>query len=515
MSIRRLAVFFLVLGSLSLLLLFYLSPRVTAYWDDDSAPYIEAARNLRAGNGLTTWPYTYEDDGAALDALRPLDCFPPVFPVLIYIATLTGVSAEDAATWIPRVSFLFLPLCFYLVLRRVIGDGAAIAAAVFSGLQAATVFYSLLAMSDVPFLLFALLAFLALFRALDGGSAPYAAAAGIASGLALGMRNAGAALPAGIVLGWMLGRAAGLAGPRSGVRVLLPYAAGLALSYAPVVLRNVAVFGTPQPYAMPPSEKGLGEIGVELLRGIDGSLFGGVLRLRTVAALIVLVLAVSVVLLLRKGASERLRDEHPHRAGAGLVLLSYGFVGIALLVAMEATYRIDPIDGRFLLPYLWVFVGWIALLGSLAVRRARAASRAAGSIALGICLALPFLPQYFALREYAGLMAWTRDMIRRHEAILPLVENFPEETCLVAVEGPKLRLLFRRPVLQLGEVSPEELREMARRAEPDRELVLILRDDPDPAYRDWRGVFEGAVPDGYRELGRHEDIAVLALDRAH
>ena len=59
----------------------------------DSVSYIEAARNLGAGHGVST----SSDDGAEY---RPMTRFPPLYPVAIATIARLGVDSIDAARWL-------------------------------------------------------------------------------------------------------------------------------------------------------------------------------------------------------------------------------------------------------------------------------------------------------------------------------------------------------------------------------------------------------------------------------
>ena len=64
----------------------------------DSVSYLEAARNLAAGRGVTTT----EEDGAEL---RPLTRFPPLYPAALAAIARLGPDALDAARWLNLVLF--------------------------------------------------------------------------------------------------------------------------------------------------------------------------------------------------------------------------------------------------------------------------------------------------------------------------------------------------------------------------------------------------------------------------
>lgn len=64
----------------------------------DSVSYLEAARNLAAGRGVTTT----EDDGTEL---RPLTRFPPLYPAALAAVARLGADALDAARWLNLVLF--------------------------------------------------------------------------------------------------------------------------------------------------------------------------------------------------------------------------------------------------------------------------------------------------------------------------------------------------------------------------------------------------------------------------
>ncbi|GJM44035.1 MAG: hypothetical protein DHS20C21_08770 [Gemmatimonadota bacterium] len=494
---RRLSLVFLVLTTLvALATVVYLTPRVDPFFDDDSTAYVEAGRNFAAGRGFVIWPYGL---GGFREEFVPLVVFPPGFPFLISLGVRLGASAEAAAIWIPRICFLLMPALLYRVFRFVMPRGVSLVAAVISCLTPPVVFHSMCAMSDVPFLFATLLGFWALFRGVSADRRRWIVAAGVVAGLAAGIRNAGYAVPVAVVAAFVLG------GPW---RRLSGYLVGFALGYSPIVIRNLVVFGIGQPYHMPPSGLSAGAVVRETFRAFDAIFVAFTVSWAVVVPLLLALVGVSTVWLFGGGRFARLRATQPARLLCGSVLALYAVAGVSMIVITRYVWDVDPVNPRFLIQYHWVFVAWCSVVigEGLSTSRVRSSVlRGALAVAIVGCL---LVPQVGVARNQIEDMMWARGIAEEHRGLVDVIAALPEDACVVAFHAPQLHLMYRRPVYQLDEISPEVLSALVG---PERPLVVIVFPFEPEMFHHWWEAVEGDPPAGFREIGRSGEV--IAVER--
>ena len=199
----------------------------------DSSRYVSAARNLAAGNGFA------EAGGEAYTGLAPL------FPLLLAFIGLFGPDPLDAAAYVNAAAFGLTVFATALWARRRTGSpllaawaGCACALTVpLAGISSA-------AMTEAPFVLFAVLSLYALDRHLEGGARSFLLASAAAAALACAMRYLGLALVAGALPLVLL---ADRRGVRPSPRGLANAALFAAVALPPIgawMLRNLALTGS-------------------------------------------------------------------------------------------------------------------------------------------------------------------------------------------------------------------------------------------------------------------------------
>jgi len=318
------------------------------HFTPDSMNYVDVARNLRDGRGLvqSTLGFNQPSFPAALASGETFPAFlvqPPLHPVLIAAVSRIGVPAADAALLLCAALYaLVLGLTFALA-RRLFDDSVALVATaclvVFTPLaEAARSAWS--EPLGVVCLLVSLLA-LARSREDDGGrTAIWAAAAGLAAGLAFATRFAFAPLV-------LFGGGALLLVGRGGTRVrrCLQFLLGALIVALPVVVRYVALGGM----ELPRDRSDVGvlrnvERGVTALTGRWNDLLPSGLETALTGLAFV---AIFMLLRRRTGQFGLARLLRP---GARWLLLAWSGVYLVFLVAGSSILRLDPINPRLVLP---------------------------------------------------------------------------------------------------------------------------------------------------------------------
>ncbi|OAI03054.1 hypothetical protein [Methylomonas methanica] len=245
----------LILSAISLMVMVHLHYRSPSFpFSPDSASYIEQARNFLDSGSLLITPY----------GLAPGDqdqvenrLFPIGFAVVLAAVSSFGIDVKDAAIGLAHFSAITLPWLLFFSFRHSIGPILALLLAGLAALSPGVLKHSLMGLTDV-FGLWLAVAVIGL--TLNSRSISGFIFAGLLAGVAYAIRNAHLALLVTIVLYFCYGWLSSAAGER---RAVLLHAAaamfGMAVVVAPLLLRNIVIFGSPNPYLMGPSTIGFVE----------------------------------------------------------------------------------------------------------------------------------------------------------------------------------------------------------------------------------------------------------------
>ncbi|WP_026602967.1 hypothetical protein [Methylomonas sp. 11b] len=244
-----------ILSAISLLVMVHLHYRSPSFpFTPDSASYIEQARNFLDSGSLLITPY-----GLAPGDQDQIEnrLFPIGFAVVLAAVSSFGIDAKDAAIGLAHFSAITLPWLLFFSFRRSIGPILSLLLAGLAALSPGVLKHSLMGLTDV-FGLWLAVAVIGLM--LNSRSISGFIFAGLLAGVAYAIRNAHLALLVTIVLYFCYGWLSGAAGERRAV--LLQAVAtmfGMAVIVAPLLLRNIVIFGSPNPYLMGPSTIGFVE----------------------------------------------------------------------------------------------------------------------------------------------------------------------------------------------------------------------------------------------------------------
>ncbi len=331
--------------------------RYEGRFSPDSVMYVDAARNLIAGNGLTSslipLPMAFRRDVAPP---TPMTTWGPLYPLLIALLGQSGMPLTAAALAIPLVFFAVTLLGAFLALRR-LGDTPTAMLGValliqFSPLRTV----SISAWSETTALAF--LMFFFWLIADHKAKSRRMALAGIAAGFSFAARYA--MLPLFIV-----GAVACIRkDKRQCAASLLSFSAGFLLIAGPVLARNYVRSGAPLGTHFPRTDFGY----VQVVRSLLRVCAEGSQPLAPFAGLVFSMLLIAALwtayLQLRKGTKLRhILSEFLSRR-RGYLLILWAVIYAVLLVRSEVSYAIDPISERLLLPASIVLV--MAMAGVIA-----------------------------------------------------------------------------------------------------------------------------------------------------
>jgi hypothetical protein len=229
--------------------LHYRSPNFP--YSPDSASYIEQARNLIHSGSLLNTPYGLSPSN--LDQVENR-MFPIGFAIILAAISTLGFDAKDVAIGIGHLSAMLLPWLLYVCFRNALGSRNALVLAGLSLTSPGVLLNSPLGLTDV----FALaLAVGAIGLTLNAKSTLGFIFGGILAGMAYAVRNVHLALLLTIALYFSyLWFTDNLTNRRTLYKNAASQFLGIGIIVLPILIRNISLFGTPNPYKMAPSSIG-------------------------------------------------------------------------------------------------------------------------------------------------------------------------------------------------------------------------------------------------------------------
>lgn len=242
----------IILTAISMVVAVHLHYRSPDFpYSPDSAFYIEQARNLVSSGSTSTTPY----------GLSPSDTdqvetglFPIGFAIAIAAISTTGIDAKDVAIGISHWSAILLPWLLYLCFRNALGARNALAVSGLSVISPSILLNSSTGLTDM----FALaLAVAAIGLTLNSRSILGLIGGGLLAGMAYALRNAHLALLITLAVYfcylWLVNNTTDR---RTIYKNAASHFLGIAIIVFPVLTRNIYLFGSLNPYQMPPSTIG-------------------------------------------------------------------------------------------------------------------------------------------------------------------------------------------------------------------------------------------------------------------
>jgi hypothetical protein len=249
---RKEFIYFIAVLAVSLIVLANLVMRSTTFpFSPDSASYFEQARSLvNEGTALVT-PYGLEELGKAPTALFPIG-----YPLVLSSFQYIGIDARETSVALSWFSSIVLPFVLYLSFRGALGHLYALVVAALSVSSPGFLSHSVMGLTDVFSLL---LASISVGLILNSNSRLLVVIAGLLAGAAYSVRNAHAALLVSFVVYFMTIWLTDKHNRREVTSSVIIFSIGAAAIVIPLIIRNIVVFGSINPYQMEPSTIGIFE----------------------------------------------------------------------------------------------------------------------------------------------------------------------------------------------------------------------------------------------------------------
>lgn len=506
-------------------------------YEEDSATYIEMARNLRLGQGLTETPPVEAYDQDLID----VSVWPPGYSVLIWALASTGLTETTAARFIVRASLVLMPGVLVFALLPLLGRRLAIVVALLSVLSPVILRFGYIAMTDLPFLLMVAFSLGILFRySIPGQALQGLFWSGIVAGLAYTLRNAGTAVFTAVIASFFAAWVTGIlsrsqAAVRGSIWVL-----GALLGAAPLIAKNLIVFGSVQPYSWPRSQLGF-LFNLRQYLGLQLRDFGGFHSLAQFPWHTLPFLIVGGVLtsLLAMGLVRTWHTWAPCQRFELLTLLLYFGAGCAMLILSATLYKFSDVglSPRYPIQYTWLL---LAIVMAVWASNGRATTRI-GKITLVVVLSLlvtgrvAYLHNEFTKAKdtsdaYRGLadlthgisavaqtqiqkQLWSlneqlKRVVAEDVSLIAALQRLPEHAYLIGYPGYVIRITTGWKVRSLyGTATPQDVWRAAVETrlhiDPRRPLYLIFYPPPSIfLLADWQQEMLANMPPGFSLLER-------------
>jgi len=513
MSSQKLLLSFIGIAFFLWLLLAMVSKNVTPYSATDSASYIEAAQNFKAGKGLTV--STFGAIPVAQDS-GPLSWWPPGYPLLISLISSFNVDEKSAAVFVPQFFFLLLPPAFFIVFRFFMRDTMAFCSAAIITLMWPTIATAAVASSDIPFLWSTLIAFFFIFRSLDRNLPRDGFVSGAISAVTIAIRHIGYNLVLGIVTGLFLALLSKSIPRVKYFRIQAAYFLGFTIAYLPLFMRNIFVLHTIQPYHLPLARITLFEPALQYFKEIACMLLGiwpshGIYILGTI------LLFLPIIYYLRNCNIYEKFKENPFKATCFFIFGAYFFWAFLLFTLIGPLHLGQTyIEFRLLLPHTWLIVMFFIIATEFFLQQTAIRLKINSKWPVLTAAIIFLAAQFYTLEVWASRQKPYRDLLITLEKSTPaldVIRDLPDDSYIISNCGPYLRLLTGRSVRKLSrthiDITPQELADLVC---PKRDLYVILvhKDKANEILPEsWQLINDKTTPKGYQ--CRFNDGTIMIL----
>ncbi len=513
---------------------------------NDAIGYIEDARNLADGKGIQRTPWGVEPYNVDV---APTPHFPPGYPVLITTASFLGLSIEDAAIWITRISWMFLAVAIVFALKPLIGTPLSVISAGISILSPSMYLFGYGAASDIPFVILIAISFGLLFRGY--GESPKASllvTAGVLAGIAYALRNAGTAFYVAIFATY----AASVILQQLSLRAMLQNLMWIAVGTSPIIalliIRNYLVFGAAQPYHL------LRDHGVSLIESVRVYLeaffldiVGSVSFAKQMAwdFKLLILFSLPVIAAMAWGLWKQWLAKDSINRFAILAMLFFISAGASMLVIAHSYSGLDPgFLVRHIAPYGWLFFALVGL--AIGGRQLQWTVKVKAIVCIFVIVMVGTHISYItqdinkeklmrdAVFSDNNIVVGARSLendnfnfshqikhrLTADQSVLESAESIPPNAFLVSSQGSFLRYILNRPVRNIEYKEAKslgplyaELDKIEQALADQRTLYLLVIPSNNTVKTDspidWQGKYISELPHNYEVFAQLENFLVI------
>lgn len=314
----------------------------------DSMNYVDVARNIASGRGITQSTLGFNQVGFSADdeIPTPLISQPPLYPVMITILTYFGINAADSALFISIICFGIILLITFSIALKLFNKSIALLSVCLLLIYYPLRLVSSYAWSEPPGMVFVLLSIwllLLIERTNQQRILLIPALAGLTAGLAFSTRYAFLPLIfVGIIYiliesnNW-----------KQRMSVLIPYLTGFAIPSGFVLIHNIQVSNSIIPESIS-SNIGIGSNVVLVVKVLFGNYFNFLPQIVELVLLSLILIITLCVLAFQQKILFSLREVlfNQGRYLLTIWVLSY----LTFLIILSSLIHIDQIDPRLVFP---------------------------------------------------------------------------------------------------------------------------------------------------------------------
>ncbi|MBF0489065.1 MAG: glycosyltransferase family 39 protein [Candidatus Omnitrophica bacterium] len=480
----------IALCSLGLIVLL-LCAKFTFPFTTDSLFYITTADHISQGKGLVFNNFFVEVPTA--DVIPTL-LEPPGFPILIVVLKILGIDVYTAGFLAPRICFFFLPFLFFALFRRVMSNGLALVSVFTCTFLFGIIKCSLMAWSDVPYLCFSLMTLIAVMRIVESNFKLHWSLilmAGTLAGYSFLIRYTGTSLIVSVGMSFLICLGLRVVALKDFLKAGAFFTLGVALVTVPYVVRNVLVFGTPQPFKMAAVPVSFMTYTHDYLQALSRMIF-----VDPSLGWVVLILLVAIVVGFIFYAKTWFKTQTKGFICA-LFLFNYFIVNSLFLLVCRSNNLITEINERYTIQIAWLFLSMIVVLIHHWIKKK----------GVGTFLIIVFiLIQWMAVREHYGEQKRIEILTNKIKNHIYLLQKLPADFVVVSNVADITYCLIRRNVRMLGAYTPEYV---ANVLGSHRKFVVFLVKDGKFLSPFWSFLPVWEQPNGYRKLFSDSDVDVL------
>jgi hypothetical protein len=487
------------LAVVGLLLLIALSPGVFPF-TTDSLIYVSTTQQVTTFQGLTFSNFFVEP---AVPNFLPVMLEPPGFPLLIVLLKVFGFNEYTEAVILPRLFFVLLPFLFFLIFKRLTSTATALVGAALCTLIVPVIKCSLMAWTEIPYLFFSLVSIILAIYIVEKKGERHVLLiflAGLVAGYTFFIRYIGITLIASIATGFVVSVFLRIISLRNLIRIFVIYGLGMALVVLPFLIRNHVVFGTIQPYKMPPS---LSPFLVNLhdyFRGLAEIFFAN----RSFEIVMVLIVEALVIAFYFRSTQWIHRNKVAF-VSALIVMAYFVYYSVFLIAYKTFCFGSEEIGDRYLAPIVWVIVAGIVyslnfLLSKLEQLKMLDMKPIAGFIILTF-----FLIQIFPLTNFYAQQQKLKILSKEIEHYIPLVQGLPPEYTVVSNIADMTYYFSKRNVRMLANYTPYGLAQILGKK---RYAVFIIKDN-DLMSKAWEYLEVWKEPWGYIRAFKDQHVELF------
>jgi len=362
---KNIAMFFIIAASF-LFVAFYLFlfGDSVYWWTDDSASYIEAARNFSSKGELVI--------STGVDTLvetAPIRLWPPGYPLILsYFQDITGVDSQWMSVFLSITSWALIPIMIFVIISPLAGNKLSILISLIALTSPGLVSYGWKGLSDSLFFLIVLLGmFFSLKPSISRNRFIYLFIGGVLLGSTFAIRNLGAAALMAVFISFLISLIINKSQRKQLLLEGFIWGGGALIIVVPVFIRNLLIFNTLQPYSMPPSTAPLSlninhYLHASLLDVFGSWKIADIITSNIFSILFILVICLSIIFFVKgpkyiKGNLLKQPNTYSENATIITSFLIYAILSITIIIYARTKYEWGEfINLRHVMQYNWIFL---------------------------------------------------------------------------------------------------------------------------------------------------------------